>query len=493
MSTKKIIGPAGTGKTTYLLKRVSEHLADGIKPDRIAYLAFTRKAAKEARERAPLQAEELPFFSTIHSLMYHLLEISSGEVMRHKHFLELGDWLGIDISGRMDDSTGMPIGDRLGDKCLRINHLARNRMISIEEQWETEGENLLLNDVKWFDGCLRKWKAEHGLIDFTGMLEEISKDALPDLDVLIVDEAQDLTPLQWKVVRMLAEGVEHVYIGGDDDQAIYSWSGADVDQLIDYEGEEIVLAKSYRLPRRVYDQAQIISGKISKRIHKDWHPRDDEGEVDFLFDIDDLDLSTGSWYLLARNRYLLKRFEEHTRDEGYLYTNDKGLSLDRDYLDAIRHWEQLRRGIAIAGADVAPILHLMVADVGYKKGKQRGLIREQSVNIDRLKSEFGLLTDGVWYEVLEKLGDDIEYLRAVLRNGEHLDAPRIHINTFHGVKGGEADNVAAVLDVSRATYNAAIEHPDDELRCLYVAATRAKERLIWIQPSSNFNDALMIS
>ena len=66
------------------------------------------------------------------------------------------------------------------------------------------------------------------------MLEQfLIKGDIPTLDVMFVDEAQDLSPLQWAVVRKLAERAKRIYVAGDDDQAIYKWAGADVDYLIE--------------------------------------------------------------------------------------------------------------------------------------------------------------------------------------------------------------------------------------------------------------------
>jgi DNA helicase-2/ATP-dependent DNA helicase PcrA len=79
LSKKIIFGPPGTGKTTRLLSIVEEELARGVPPDRIAYLAFTRKAAQEAVERAGnkfnLTKKELIWFRTIHSFVFKIMNI----------------------------------------------------------------------------------------------------------------------------------------------------------------------------------------------------------------------------------------------------------------------------------------------------------------------------------------------------------------------------------------------------------------------------------
>jgi len=80
-----VVGPPGTGKTTFLLNEVEKFLEKGTSPGRIAYLAFTRKAAREALERATtkfiLDSQDLPYFRTIHSLCYRQLNLKKSDVL----------------------------------------------------------------------------------------------------------------------------------------------------------------------------------------------------------------------------------------------------------------------------------------------------------------------------------------------------------------------------------------------------------------------------
>ena len=79
-------------------------------------------------------------------------------------------------------------------------------------------------------------------LDFTDMVEKFISDAgnLP-IKVLMVDEAQDLTPLQWDMVVKIAKHVWRVYIAGDDDQAIYEWNGAEVEYFQNFPGRNVIL------------------------------------------------------------------------------------------------------------------------------------------------------------------------------------------------------------------------------------------------------------
>jgi superfamily I DNA/RNA helicase len=90
-----VYGPPGTGKTSYALGIVQRELESGTPPDRIGFLAFTKKAAREATERAcerfNYKPEELPFFRTIHSLCFQRLNLRPDRVMQKQHFSQLGE------------------------------------------------------------------------------------------------------------------------------------------------------------------------------------------------------------------------------------------------------------------------------------------------------------------------------------------------------------------------------------------------------------------
>ena len=105
--------------------------------------------------------------------------------------------------------------------------------------------------IEWFhfefvERTYRQYKQTRLLLDFTDLLERIllEPDRLPNLETVIIDEAQDLSRLQWDIVKELVKRSVTGYIAGDDDKAIYRWAGADVDTFLALPGETIVLDKS---------------------------------------------------------------------------------------------------------------------------------------------------------------------------------------------------------------------------------------------------------
>ena len=99
---QRIFGPPGTGKTTTLLNLVDRSLSDGTPPNKIAFFAFTRKAASEAKERACERfgldpRHDLPYFRTIHSLAFYLTGLKSEQLMTAGHYREVEQKIGINL------------------------------------------------------------------------------------------------------------------------------------------------------------------------------------------------------------------------------------------------------------------------------------------------------------------------------------------------------------------------------------------------------------
>jgi len=130
----------------------------------------------------------------------------------------------------------------------------------------------------------------------------------------------------------------------------------------------------------------------------------------------------------------------------------------------------------------------MTVGTGYGRGAKARLdAADGLLSLTDLQQAYGLLASGPWYEALSRIAaDDVQYLRACLRHGEKLSAAnRIHVSTMHGVKGGEAENVAVLPDMSWQSWEGFMKEPDHELRVFYVAVTRAREKLWLLQAQGN--------
>lgn len=480
-----ILGPPGTGKTTTLLNTVDEAIESGIPPERIAYLAFTRKAAHEAQERAiarfNIDESRLPYFRTLHSLAFRQLGIQRDEVMTEDHYKIIGKTLGVEFRGVYDDAVHMPIGDGLGDKCSRIETLSRARMCSIDQQYEMSNErDLTLHACKQYSEVIKRYKDENGLLDYTDMLERYNSEL--DVDICIFDEAQDLSSLQYKMAINLSKAASKVYIAGDDDQAIFGWAGADIRKFLSLKGNRIVLPQSYRTPSSIHRFSQSICSRIKSRYEKDWNPREEKGNVEWVAHEEELDLSRpGTWMLLSRSKFLLTRFKKICKQQGFSYNFLGNSSIDTRETRAIISWESLRKGKAITPSEAKNLIQFIPNRIKLKDLKN---YKFSDLGLPESAKQFD------WMTVLKNIApEEREYLRACLHNGEKFgDEPRITISTIHQVKGGEADNVALVTDMGTLSWKNITS--DEEIRVWYVAATRARKNLFLIRPRTlKFFDA----
>lgn len=467
-----IFGPPGTGKTTALLRVVEEYLSAGTMPNRIGYVSFTKAAAAEAVERACVQfnriPEDFPWFRTLHSTCYRLLGLRPGDVMTGTVMRDFSNYVGMRVTEKRsrDDSR---YGYSIGDRALHICNMARVRQVDLRQQYNLDDAGIPYNSVKYFWDAHQKYCAEKRVVDYTGMLEQWLHYGMPgpELDLLVVDEVQDLSRLQWAVVRKLAENAQRLVVAGDDDQAIYRWAGAEVEYFLDQSGESRILDQSWRVPRSVQEIASRVIRPVSVRKEKQWSPRDADGVISRHSDFSQVDVGTGEVLILARNLYVLHdTVIPVLQREGIVYSVFDRPSVDAKVLESIQTWEDLRAGKTVS-AEAAE--HC----VKYASSRPQIIYYEEMAAVqgsDRMK---------IWHEGMDRLPSKLmSYLLAARRRGEKLRArPRVRVSTIHGAKGAEAEHVVLFLDMAKRTKGEAYVNEDDERRVWYVGVTRTKEKL----------------
>lgn len=488
-----VLGPPGTGKTTDLLRTVESALAAGVRPNEIGYFSFTKKAAEEGKVRAMQKFgftdQELPYFKTLHALAFQQLGLSRNRVFNWSHTLDLGKKLGLDFKGKEiadDDVYGMNTADRL----LFMEQLSRNSMRPLKEVWNAANED----DVDYFEldrlsRAMVEYKRANALVDFTDMLEIFVADRhqTPKFKLLMIDEAQDLSALQWLVVDKLAESSERVHVAGDDDQALYQWAGGNVKQFIALDGSVRVLDKSYRVPSSVHGLANKIVVNIGNRRQKTWRPKADIGQVNWFESAEDVDLSKGTWLLLARNGYMLNDLEDWCMTQGFSFHSVNRDPLKSQSLQAIKFWETLRRGNTVAIDKCALVMKFL--GINAVPNHVKWLASRQ--NDDQISMQdlvdAGIKTTSIWHEALVRISPKERdyFIAARKRNEPLLKEPRIKISTIHAAKGGEADHVLLLTDMSYRSYVNMESDPDSEARVFFVATTRSRETLNLITPKTD--------
>lgn len=489
--TTIVSGCPGSGKTTKLLSLVEEELSRGTPPDKIAYLSFTRAAQNEAISRAAqrfsLQRSDLPFFRTLHSLGFHTLGMTKEQVLNNSktELIDgLADYLNVPLSGISSDEESWQ-GAKTGDRLLHLYNLSRTREVPLRQQYEESDEDFHWAELRRLADGVRAYKASNDLYDYVDMLSMFCEGAsTPSVDVVFVDEAQDLSSLQWRAVSKLAGAARQVVVAGDDDQGIFEWAGASVDRFARLKGTEIPLHKSHRVPRAVQQEAAAIIQQVPFRRKKTWEPRACEGSVYNELDFSAIDLSCGEWLVLARNKRFLKRAEDHLQNSGLLYERQGKSSLGSQA--AIKAWTRLTRGESITKGHALKCYRQMKPGSGFVEGADRELAAadgDRRFSLEDLRAEFGLLATGNWYDALDHLTlERRTYLRAAGRRGERLGgAARVKLETIHSAKGREADNVVVFLDLAPRTHRQMLRYPEAEHRVFYVGATRAKENLYFVR------------
>jgi DNA helicase-2/ATP-dependent DNA helicase PcrA len=488
-----VFGPPGCGKTHFLLSKIRDALASGIHPSRIVFVGFTRKAIREAVDRActefNLTEKDLPFFRTLHSMAFRALGIGKGDMMGPDDYRTLGNDLGMDLSVKstsFDDGTIIPSYDGNGARYLFLEARARYRGVSLEQEFnEAQDWDMHYPLLEKLHRALTSYKAATGKFDFVDLIEQyiVQCDA-PYSDMVIVDEAQDLNYLQWKMVAKLFAASTEGYIAGDDDQAIYRFAGAEVSEFISISQNKIVLDQSYRLPRKVWELANQLSKRIKVREPKVFKPREEIGDVQYHLSWDTLPLDKDhSFTIMTRVNSFMYNFASKLEDEGFVFSIKGRSSIDETKAQVVRLWERLQEGEELRLGEVV-LLYKNAAKRGDRAAVKHGASKlleaadpEQFYGYDLLVSDYGLTApistsplDIAQMSEREKL-----YYDAIKRRGvDPLQPPRIKLSTFHTMKGGEDEHCVVYLGTTKAC---AENDPDDEHRAFYVAITRARDTL----------------
>jgi|TARA_R110000787_G_scaffold40939_1_gene101208 superfamily I DNA/RNA helicase len=496
-----IFGPPGTGKTTTLINIVKEKILKGMDPTRIAFMSFSRKSATEARDRAvaelSLDMNQMLYFRTLHSLAFSWLGLDSKRVFKGADYNDLGRLVGLEFRSNptttLEDGPLFQIGAG-GDKYMSIIQTARVREVSLEQQFNDAWDNTLhWQQLKVLDKAYTDYKLAKNKLDFVDMIEHFIKQGTsPKFDLLIIDEAQDLAPLQWKMVKeVLVPNSKEVFYAGDDDQAIYSWMGVDVQKFLDACDNKIILDKSYRVPSTVHDFSQNLIKKVTTRQVKEWQPTKKDGSMTWHRDILDVDLTSGEWLILARTNYITNKVCTRLKEEGYLYWREgTGWSISPNVLNGIEVWLKLCKNQSLSTVELKNFVKLLNPNIITKSGRKTlsSLNPEQSYTLQDIKEKCNLIAshETPWQKVLKISEQETAYIMSVRRRGERIltASPRIRISTIHKAKGGEADNVALLLESTKAC----IENldQDSEIRTFYVGATRAKQTLHLIESTTRY-------
>ena len=452
---RKVIGNPGTGKTKYLVDHTAGLIQSGIKPDEIAYLAFTKKAAQEAIERlcavtGHTQAE-FKWVRTLHSMAFTTLGIKRDQMLSEADYLFF-----LNSAGVTDQQEARQL--------QQMHSLSRIADIPLMDAWRRLQGSF---PVPWtslleYDRIYKLTKSNLGKYDFGDLLENYLKNPLvPRLHTVIVDEGQDISSIQWDMIALISKKAQHLIIAGDPHQAIYQWCGADSSLMTALDGEEVILPKSNRIPAPVQRASRKVLAKFANPDRYPYEPASHPGMVKNMhrLNMHAFDLTKGTWMFLSRNEVFLNDVRSFLFESGIAFES-KGewakFTTDAKMLRLIEWYN--------AWLDTGEIT----------PGKQEKL-KAVCTNV-----EYCVVKNKPWFDAFDAIpARDRRFLRSML-NG---DANRITLSTIHGSKGGEADNVVLLGDFTRAVDEGFMKHSAAEWATLYVGMTRAKRNLYLIDPA----------
>ena len=283
----RIIAGAGSGKTRVLIARVAHLIYDlGVHPGSILAITFTNKAANEMKQRLQkLLSDQASgvHISTIHSLCVMILRIEGPSIDLPRNFTVLDQddqkailkeaykEVGLDkqkysLSSMLDyiaNNKGAGISVEhammMAGKAFGEQEKARVYAYYVRRQKELyalDFDDLLLETVRLFKqqpDHLRKWQKRFNFIH--------------------VDEFQDIDRVQYELIKQLAGAHNQVYVVGDPDQTIYTWRGADVNIILEFEKDfapcqTIVLNENYRSTQAILEGANALIQNNVYRVDK---------------------------------------------------------------------------------------------------------------------------------------------------------------------------------------------------------------------------------
>lgn len=291
-----VLAGAGSGKTRVLTRRIAHLLHTGTAPERILAVTFTNKAATEMKERVVELVGEVGrevWVSTFHSSCGRVLRSDIEALGWTRRFSIYDDDDQIRVMRQLIADRGWDLKDRPPSTFLRRIDQFKNMLLTPEQVvaerrshrgdplfqiWEDYEESLRASDAVDFNdliGLVVRLFSEH---------PEVLAQWQERFQFILVDEYQDTNRAQYRVLRMLAEGHQNLCCVGDDDQSIYGFRGADINNILDFQHDYpnalvIRMEQNYRCSKNILDVANAVVSRNSGRIEKKLWTEADQGPL----------------------------------------------------------------------------------------------------------------------------------------------------------------------------------------------------------------------
>ncbi len=293
-----VLAGAGTGKTRVLTTRLAHILDNGMAyPSQILSVTFTNKAAREMRERVGgligHAVEGLPWLGTFHSIAAKILRIHAELVGLKSSFtiLDTDDQIRllkqVVQAENIDDKRWTPrylatLIDNWKNKGLTPDKLPAKEGFKFADGKGGKLYKIYQDRLKVLNACDFGDLLLHNITIFTEQ-PDVLKKYHQKFRYLLVDEYQDTNVCQYLWLRLLAQGSQNLCVVGDDDQSIYGWRGAEVDNILrfekDFPGAKVVrLERNYRSTSHILGAASGLIAANQDRLGKTLWTEQDGGE-----------------------------------------------------------------------------------------------------------------------------------------------------------------------------------------------------------------------
>jgi superfamily I DNA/RNA helicase len=540
-------GPPGTGKTTEMARQVERSLPWAAKwwPDRrtpVLLCSLTRTAAAEiaAKVHSRLRSIGLAIpdncIGTLHAHAYRALghpeltvkHLDKWNEARPQYALSRPD-------ATLDDLGDCTEAATPGDLVATDYHQRRARL---EDRTTWRGQ------VTHFARLWEEWKTENGYVDFSDLIEQAHEgtdEALTRPLIIIADEAQDLSALEFRLLRKWGENAGHLILTGDPYQALYTWRGADPGVLMDPripDKHRRVLSQSHRVPQAVHAMASTWVQQLSDYRRVEYAPTDKPGRVKWiqatyrepsqLIRLAEGHIDKGQTVMItAACSYHLAAAIQHLRKRAMPFANpwrlkekrwnpltQPGITMGKRFLAFLRydsatfgrkarpwtyrelyHWARplraeglLERGAKLRLKEQLPEHADERVDADFFQAFMQDEPRQELLGLFAARRHaperpVDELADWWRANLLARPAKRAEFAcRVAKRRGvEALEQrPKLFVGTVHSFKGAEADVVIVIPDLSPSwlrAWHSGRAGRDDVVRLFYVAITRARQTL----------------
>lgn len=297
-----VIAGAGSGKTRVLTYKIAYLLQQGVKPWSIMALTFTNKAAREMKERiGKLVGQELAqhlYMGTFHSIFSRILRAEAQHIGFTNNFTIYDESDSRSLiktivkEMKLDEKVYKPASVHSRISMAKNNLMSAENYARDKELYQADQRAKMPRLGEIFITYVQRCQQANAM-DFDDLLtltfklfqehEDIRKKYADRFDFLLVDEYQDTNHAQMRIVMQLCKEKERVCAVGDDSQSIYSFRGANIDNILSFqsrfkEAKLFKLEQNYRSTQSIVEAANSLIKHNSNQIPKNVYSKNDKGE-----------------------------------------------------------------------------------------------------------------------------------------------------------------------------------------------------------------------